>query len=338
VSGLLLVDKPRGPTSHDVVGRVRRALRQREVGHAGTLDPMATGLLVVGLGQATRLLRFVEADTKTYEATVRLGTSTTTEDAEGEIVEQVALTPPSAEAIDAAVAGLVGPQLQRAPAYSALKQDGVPLHARARRGEVVERPVRPIVVHTFTRIGLDGLDVHVRCVVSKGTYVRTLGVSLGAALGVPAHLVALRRTRIGALDVADAVPLAEVIAAAGEGRARLPIHSPGAAVASRPARAVDPETLRHGRPLDPALADGLEVGDQVRLLAPGANPAAPPRLGGVAEVVLGPEGRGRALAYLCVLHPEHAGEHTEEHADAPPEAAPGAGGVTTIDTLDTRAL
>jgi tRNA pseudouridine55 synthase len=301
-----------------VVGRVRRALRQREVGHAGTLDPMATGLLVVGLGQATRLLRFIEADTKTYEATVRLGTSTTTEDADGEVLEHVEVAPPGPEAIDRALAALIGPQLQRAPAYSALKQDGVPLHARARRGEVVERPIRPIVVHAFERLGLDGLDVHVRCVVSKGTYVRTLGVSLGEALGVPAHLVALRRTRIGALDVADAVPLADVVAAIGEGPASLPIQPPAAAVATRPARLVDARILRHGRTLDPALADGLALGDHVQLLAPSTEPGGLPRLGGVAEVVPGPNGEGHALAYLCVLHPEQLepdtdGARTRDH-------------------------
>lgn len=202
-AGLLLIDKPAGPTSHDVVARVRRVLRTKKVGHAGTLDPAATGLLVLGVGPGTKLLRFVEAAHKTYEATVRLGRSTTTEDGEGETVEEVPVgTRPKWEtSVHQAAQGLVGRLEQTVPAYSAVKVDGERLYRKARRGESVERPRRSIEVRALRVLALDGADVRIEAEVSKGTYIRTLGVQLGEALGLPAHVPSLRRTKVGSFSV-----------------------------------------------------------------------------------------------------------------------------------------
>ncbi len=201
--GFLLLDKPSGITSHDAVSAIRRIFGQREVGHAGTLDPMATGLLVLGLGDATRLLRFVEGAQKRYLGTVRLGTATTTFDAEGEVTESRAIDPPSPAAIEAALNGLRGLIQQRVPAYSAIKVGGERLYAKARRGEEVEAPIRSIEVHALGLLEQRGLDLDLDLVVSKGTYVRSLAVDLGLALGAPAHLAALRRTEIGHFSVAE---------------------------------------------------------------------------------------------------------------------------------------
>lgn len=220
--GLLLIDKPRGPTSHDVVARVRRALRTRAVGHAGTLDPMATGLLVVLVGDATRLVPYATDGDKCYRATIVLGASTDTLDADGTVDARAPL--PAALAAELTTDGVTGPlvaaalaaerarQLQVPPAVSAIHVDGERAHERHRRGEVVVLPPRPVAVRSLVAEGAalaaDGtalLDVTVEA--AKGYYVRALGRDLGAALGVPAHLATLRRLRSGGLDVAEATPL-----------------------------------------------------------------------------------------------------------------------------------
>lgn len=228
--GLVLVDKPAGFTSHDVVGAVRRLAATRKVGHAGTLDPMATGLLLVGVGRATRFLTYLVGQDKTYEATIRLGQTTTTEDAEGEVTGAVGcLLPAPGEAdaaaipggplaldlarLDAAMAGLTG-QIQQVPsAVSAIKVDGVRAYDRVRAGEAVELAARPVTVHAFTRgesraaVAGDGtpvVDVEVSVSCSSGTYVRALARDLGAALGCGAHLTALRRTQVGPFTVQEA--------------------------------------------------------------------------------------------------------------------------------------
>lgn len=219
LSGILLLDKPAGPTSHDVVDRVRRASGERRVGHAGTLDPMATGLLVVLVGPATRLASYLTAADKTYEATVRFGTATDTDDADGATISEADVP---AEVFDAGVAtrllaGLLGESLQRPPAYSAIKVDGRVSHRVARSGEALELEARPIHVSEATLLALDAEagEWTVRFTVSKGTYVRALARDLGEAAGSAAHLTALRRTASGALSVTDAHPLEVAIAAGG---------------------------------------------------------------------------------------------------------------------------
>ena len=224
--GLLVVDKPGGWTSHDVVGRVRRLAHTRKVGHAGTLDPMATGVLVLGIGRATRLLGHLALTDKTYTATIRLGATTVTDDAEGEVVE----VRDASEVTDAAVAGamaaLTGEIAQIPSSVSAVKVDGVRSYARVRAGEAVELAARRVTVSRFALLERrgDDLDVLVDC--TSGTYVRALARDLGAALGVGGHLTALRRTRVGpfGLDVArtleqaaqelGVVPLAAAVTAA----------------------------------------------------------------------------------------------------------------------------
>lgn len=203
--GLVLIDKPGGITSHDAVAQVRRALGLRKVGHAGTLDPMATGLLLMGVGRGTRFLRFLGDLPKVYQATMRLGVETTTLDADGEVVRRAAVDVDEA-ALSAATAALVGDSMQRPPAYSAVKVGGRKLYDAARRGEAIEAAPRPIRVDRFDVRGRRGDDVDVTVVCGGGTYVRVLAADVGAALGCGAHLVALRRTAIGSFDVAEARP------------------------------------------------------------------------------------------------------------------------------------
>ncbi len=241
--GLLLVDKPAGITSHDAVATVRRALATRKVGHAGTLDPMATGLLLVGVGRATRLLRFLGDLPKAYEGEGVLGLETTTLDAEGEVVREAPVGADEA-AVRGAVDGLVGELEQVPPAYSAVKVGGRKLYEAARRGEELAAPPRRVTVHAFDLTGFDPprFSFTVRC--SSGTYVRSLVAEVGARLGCGAHLARLRRTAIGPFRVEDAAPPE----APG---APLP---PSAAVAHLPARTLGEEEARaavHGRPLPP---------------------------------------------------------------------------------------
>jgi tRNA pseudouridine55 synthase len=195
--GLLLVDKPAGWTSHDVVGRVRRLARTRKVGHAGTLDPMATGVLVLGIGRATRLLGHLALNEKAYDATVRLGATTVTDDAEGEVVELRDASAVTDAELAAAVRALTGAIEQVPSSVSAVKVDGVRSYARVRKGEDVALAARPVDVRRFDVLARRGDDVDVAVVCSSGTYVRALARDLGASLEVGAHLTALRRTRVG---------------------------------------------------------------------------------------------------------------------------------------------
>lgn len=203
--GLLLVDKPQGITSHDAVARVRRTLGVRKAGHSGTLDPMATGLLLVGLGRATRLLRFLGHLPKVYDGTGVLGVQTDTLDADGRVVAEapVEVEP---ETLQRAMGLLVGDIEQVPPAYSAVKVSGTKLYEAARKGEAIEAPARRVRVEAFDLLGFDPprFDFRVRC--SAGTYVRTLVADVGTSLGPGAHLAALRRTAIGPFRVEDARP------------------------------------------------------------------------------------------------------------------------------------
>lgn len=208
--GLLLVDKPGGMTSHDIVDVVRRALGTRKVGHAGTLDPMATGLLILGVGRATRLLRFLGGLPKTYEGSARLGVETTTLDADGEITAERPVTATEAD-IRTAMGSLIGDSLQAPPAYSAVKVGGRKLYEAARKGEVLEAAPRPVRVDAFELTAYRAPDVDFLVTCSGGTYVRVLLADVGSMLGCGAHLTGLRRTAIGTLGVDEAVAPDDVV-------------------------------------------------------------------------------------------------------------------------------
>jgi tRNA pseudouridine55 synthase len=207
--GVLLLDKPSGMTSHDVVDRVRRKLRMKRIGHAGTLDPMATGLLIILVGKSTKLSQYLMGLDKVYEGTVCFGTATTTHDAEGEVTE----TKPAPEldevGVKAAMDKFLGDQYQTPPMFSAKKVGGVPLYKLARKGKEVEREARFIRISKFTldRWETPELDFTVAC--SKGTYVRTLAHDLGQAMGSCAHLQSLRRVEIERFQIEDSIELAE---------------------------------------------------------------------------------------------------------------------------------
>lgn len=210
-SGVLIVDKPTGLTSHSAVARVRRALGVRRVGHAGTLDPDATGVLVLGIGPATRLLGYLSGDDKDYSSRIVLGIATTTDDASGEVLSRSEASGLTRESVERALEGLRGDILQRPSAVSAVKVDGRRAYDRVRAGEDVELAPRPVTIRALTLLGMDVedssavIDIAVTC--SAGTYVRALARDLGDALGVGGHVRTLRRTRSGAFSLADAVPL-----------------------------------------------------------------------------------------------------------------------------------
>ena len=211
--GLLLVDKPSGPTSHDVVAQIRRRFRIPKVGHGGTLDPLATGLLVILLGKGTKISERVMGHDKTYEATLRLGIETDSQDADGRIVAEKDAAAVTAAQVEEQFKLRLGDQMQLPPMVSAIKIKGVPLYKLARKGETVERPPKLIHVYRFDLLDFSAPDVRFVVECTKGTYVRTLAHDVGQSLGVGAHLVQLRRTKIGQLDVAHAHALDALLAA-----------------------------------------------------------------------------------------------------------------------------
>jgi len=213
IDGLLVVDKPAGWTSHDVVAKLRGATRQRRIGHAGTLDPDATGVLLVGLGRVTRLLRYLQETTKAYRGEITFGVATSTLDASGDELARAEM-PVGEDAVRAAMRAFVGDIEQVPPMVSALKVDGRRLHELAREGKEVERAPRPVRIDRYELEGFvpgayPRATVLVEC--SSGTYVRSLAADLGTALGGHAHLSELRRLRVGAFTLADATPLAELV-------------------------------------------------------------------------------------------------------------------------------
>ncbi|MER0246825.1 tRNA pseudouridine(55) synthase TruB [Streptomyces sp. HSW2009] len=218
-SGLVIVDKPAGYTSHDVVAKLRRFAGTRRVGHAGTLDPMATGVLVIGVEKATRLLGYLALTEKEYAATIRLGQNTVTDDAEGEITASAGAVGVQRAAVDTGVAKLTGAIQQVPSKVSAIKIDGKRSYSRVREGEEFDIPARPVTVSTFAvhevrqavaDDGTDVLDLDVTVVCSSGTYIRALARDLGADLGTGGHLTALRRTRVGPYGLDGAHTLAEL--------------------------------------------------------------------------------------------------------------------------------
>lgn len=267
--GILLIDKSPGMTSHDVVRRLRRLLGTRRVGHTGTLDPMATGVLPVAVGEGTRLVEFLMEGDKEYLATLRLGMTTTTQDAEGEILAERSWQGVDRAALESAAADLRGAILQLPPMYSALKRNGVPLHRLARQGMEVEREPRPVTIFRLDilRVELPLVEIAVTC--SKGTYVRTLAYDLGEALGCGAHLTALRRTRSGPFGVADCLTLEAL--EGGPADRPLPLLGPRAALPELAVVAVGPDAaarLANGIPPSAAECDldaSMETGDRVLL-------------------------------------------------------------------------
>ena len=283
--GLVVVDKPAGWTSHDVVARMRRLARTKKVGHAGTLDPMATGVLVLGIGRATRLLTYVVGADKEYTATIRLGIATTTDDAEGEILTVADASAVTRAAIDSGVATLTGPIQQVPSSVSAIKVNGRRAYAMVRAGESVELAARPVTVRRFevhavrpaTADGVAVLDVDVTVECSSGTYIRALARDLGDDLGVGGHLTALRRTRVGGygLDVARTVDELAVLADDGP----LPVLSlADAARATFPARELTAEEtveLSFGKRIAAtSIADALGAPEPFTLRAGGQPTAA----------------------------------------------------------------
>jgi tRNA pseudouridine55 synthase len=208
--GLLLIDKPQGMTSHDVVYRVRRRLGTKKVGHAGTLDPMATGLLVVAVGPATRFLRYLELEPKEYVFTATFGKETTTYDSEGDVVKEQPVPGDLESRVKDHLIEFVGDVQQLPPLYSAVKKDGRKLYEYARKGVEVEREPRDVTIFSLEVQDVDGPDVRLRCVCSGGTYVRTIAHDLGQRVGCGAFASQLRRTTVGRYEVEDAVEPDEV--------------------------------------------------------------------------------------------------------------------------------
>lgn len=258
-AGLVVVDKPAGVTSHDVVGRCRRIFGTRKVGHAGTLDPMATGVLVVGIERATKILGLLTATDKSYAATMRLGQTTSTEDAEGEVLQTVSTIAVTDAQIGDAVAALRGEIAQVPSSVSAVKVGGKRAYKLAREGQTVELAPRNVRIDRFDVMAvrrIDGLidvDVEVDC--SSGTYIRALARDVGAALGVGGHLTALRRTRVGRFGLDQARTLDELAESP-----RLSYSLDEACLQSFPRRDLTVQEAgdtRHGRPLKPAGIEGV---------------------------------------------------------------------------------
>ena len=311
--GVLVVDKPQGPTSHDVVAMVRRALDTGRVGHAGTLDPMATGVLVLGIGEGTKLVPWLTADDKSYEARVRLGIRTSSADAEGEEIERAAVPPLAIDVVRAAAESFLGEHQQRPPAVSAIRVDGERLYEKARRGEVVEAPERTVVLHSVRVAIEDEQTLQISLRAGKGFYVRSFGEMLAERIGTLGHLVELRRTASGRFDLRDARAIEAVRAAReqpeGGVAALAPLRLVAAATRIFATFRLTPEGeahARHGRPVpleaatrwgEGERAPELALGSEVALTAPASATAATTRdpSGGPGErlVAIARVGEGR---------------------------------------------
>jgi tRNA pseudouridine55 synthase len=270
LNGVLPVDKPEGPTSHDVVAAARRALGLRRIGHTGTLDPFASGLLLLCLGPATRLAEYLTALPKSYSATLRLGVATDTDDRTGEIVSTSdGWRTLSRESVAAALRRQVGDIRQRPPTYSAKKVEGERMYAAARRGVALEREPVPVTIHAIRVVRYEPPDVDLEIDCESGTYIRAIARDVGEELGVGGHLTRLRRTRVGTHEVTDAVPLDRLTDAALVQDALL---APARALTHLPSVVVSEEEearLLHGRGI-PAPAEAPDGGPLV-LLSPGGE-------------------------------------------------------------------
>jgi tRNA pseudouridine55 synthase len=278
MNGILIVDKPAGCTSHDVVQRVRKALRQRSVGHAGTLDPLATGVLVVAVGEGTKLVSHLQSDDKRYQVTIALGAETDSHDADGEVTETADVPPLDAAMVEQALQPFIGCHPQEAPKLSAIKVGGTPLHRRMRRGEDVEAPVREVDLYeaTVDEVSQDALRLSLHC--GKGFYVRSLARDLARALGTLGHVKVLRRTASGAFSIENGLYGDQMTAEAIAERL-IPLKEACAALTRVDLTDDGVVHARHGRPIGPdvVLGDGWREAspeESLALFAPDGEPVA----------------------------------------------------------------
>jgi len=278
MNGILIVDKPAGCTSHDVVQRVRKALRQQSVGHAGTLDPLATGVLVVAIGEGTKLVSHLQTDDKRYEATVALGVETDSLDADGEITRTLAVPPLDRAKVEQALHAFIGRHPQEAPKLSAIKLGGTPLHRRIRRGEDVSAPVREVELYeaNVEEVSKDAIRLSLHC--AKGFYVRSLARDLALELGTLGHVSALRRTASGGFSIGQALDgdgmTAEAIA-----ERLIPLREACRSLKQVELTEEGVAHARHGRPIAPDLVRGddwrqASTEESLALLAPDGEPVA----------------------------------------------------------------
>ena len=290
INGVLVIDKPAGPTSFDVVRRVRMLLKVKKAGHTGTLDPLATGVLPICLGDATKVAGYITEGDKGYDAVLRLGQQTDTLDAAGKVVSEAPVPALTAALLESVLAGFRGPLLQTPPMYSAIKIDGKRLYELARAGEEVARAARPVTVHALTLRDFSATEVSLSVECSKGFFVRVLAEDLGRALGCGAHLKSLRRTRSGPFSISQALPLERLMGPQGaEGLAEaarrlVPMAEALSEMTPLVVSAAEAVKVSHGVPFETAAADG-----KVRVLC------AAGRLLAVAQV------EGGRLKYLRVM-------------------------------------
>jgi tRNA pseudouridine55 synthase len=244
MDGILNINKPVGITSHTVVARTRRLLHQQRVGHAGTLDPLAAGVLPICLGQATRVAEYLSESGKAYRAELVLGVVTDTYDREGQVVARQAVPPFTREQLEAVLQSFVGPQLQVPPPYSALKVQGQPAYKRARAGEAVKLAARPVVIERLALLAWESPRLLLEIECSKGTYVRSLAHDLGQRLGCGAHLAALVRTRSGPFGLEESITLEQLAAAVADGTVERYLAPPDVALQQYPAIVAEGAALR----------------------------------------------------------------------------------------------
>lgn len=270
MNGVLVINKPQKWTSHDVVNRARGLLQEKKIGHTGTLDPLATGVLVLCLGKATKIVRYLEADDKEYTAELKLGATTDTLDSDGRVLETREYSPPSRDDIQRALTRFQGTILQRPPAYSAVKVSGVPSYRLARQGTVLEHEERPVTISAITLLEYRDPLVRFSVTCSKGTYIRTLCADIGAFLGAGAHLTALVRTRSGRFRIEQAMTLEQLAEKASQGLAEQSLRTISDALGSFAAVTVEaPEARRisHGNTIpSPPGFEGKGPGQLIRVL------------------------------------------------------------------------
>jgi tRNA pseudouridine55 synthase len=278
MNGLLIVDKPAGCTSHDVVQRVRKALRQRSVGHAGTLDPLATGVLVVAVGEGTKLVSHLQSDDKRYEVTIALGAETDSLDADGEVTETAEVPLLDSTIVQGALLPFIGRHPQEAPKLSAIKVGGTPLHRRVRRGEDVEAPVREVELYeaTVDEVSQEAVRLSLHC--GKGFYVRSLARDFARALGTLGHVKVLRRTASGAFSI-DASLYGDQMTAEAIRERLIPLKEACGALPRVELRDEGVSHARHGRPIGPEVILGeawrdASPDESLALFAPDGEPVA----------------------------------------------------------------
>jgi tRNA pseudouridine55 synthase len=278
MNGLVIVDKPAGCTSHDVVQRVRKALRQRSVGHAGTLDPLATGVLVVAVGEGTKLVSHLQSDDKRYEVTIALGAETDSLDADGEVTDTGEVPQLDEATVEAALVQFIGRHPQEAPKLSAIKVGGTPLHRRMRRGEDVEAPVREVELYSATveEVTPKTLRLSLHC--GKGFYVRSLARDVARALGTLGHVEVLRRTASGAFSI-EAALYGDQMTAESIGARLIPLREACNALTRVELSEEGVSHARHGRPIGPEVIAGdawrdASAEQPLALFAPDGEPVA----------------------------------------------------------------